>query len=250
MPRVIMAKTKLRAPGAFVINNTNEWLQRPLLASGSTTTVCLSIWMKTNNSSSTPGTFLQSSVSADSFPEAEMFFSLNREMVLHGLETGPGDFRHRGITGNGIVLHDNSWVHYLYVYNSAHGTDASRIRFYRNNSQISDTQTNAVSLNEQTVALASGNTLYVGNAPSRPFAGRKVAFIDVVDGTDCVPSDFAFDNGGTWTRKPFAGSHGAQGFSLTGQRNFHDVSGNGHRFVGNNMTLDNIDRADLPPYTV
>ena len=76
-----------------------------------------------------------------------------------------------------------------------------------------------------------------------------MAFIDILDGVAALPTDFAFDNGGIWTRKPYAGSYGTYGIRLDGTTGFTDRA-NGRSFTGVNMTeADNIDFTDLPPYT-
>ena len=90
----------------------------------------------------------------------------------------------------------------------------------------------------------------IGNPTGETFQAKRMAFIDLLDGVSADASAFAFDDGGTWTRMPYAGGYGNGGISLDGSDGFNDVSGNGHHFTGINMTEgSNLDTGDLPPYT-
>ncbi len=94
-----------------------------------------------------------------------------------------------------------------------------------------------------------GHTILVGGDPTVPDFSKRLAFIDVLDGVAGQASDFAFTNVSTWTRKPYVGSYGSNGFRLDGSTGFTD-SANGRSFTGTNMTeADNISFTDLPPYT-
>jgi hypothetical protein len=120
------------------------------------------------------------------------------------------------------------------------------VRFYQQGSQLSDTTSVAIGSNEQNSSFTNGNTFSIG---STAFSG-KIAFFDVLDGVSAAPTDFAFNDGGTWTRIPYAGSYGNNGFGLDGSSGFNTTAGQSFAFIGNNMTVgDNLDTADLPPYT-
>jgi hypothetical protein len=81
------------------------------------------------------------------------------------------------------------------------------------------------------------------------FSSGKIAFIDVIDGLALDPTNFAFNNGGTWTRKKYSGSYGTYGFCLDGSDGFNDISGNAQHFSGINMDATNLSAADMPPFT-
>ena len=135
------------------------------------------------------------------------------------------------------------------MYDSTQGTAANRYRIYKNNVEQATTKSPGISLNEENRLFKDTASMFIGNRPAN-FVAKSLAFIDVLEGIAAVPGDFAFNNGGIWTRKKYAGSYGSYGFSLDGTDGFNDVSGNGQDFSGTNMTTaDNLDPGDLPPYT-
>jgi hypothetical protein len=128
-------------------------------------------------------------------------------------------------------------------YDSTQGTADDRLRFYLDGALLDDSGT-APGASEQHRLFADTWIHNIGDE----IVG-KLAFIDVLEGVSADPTAFAFDDTGTWTRMPYAGSYGTYGFSLDGTDGFNDVSGNGQNFTGVNMDASNLDLADLPPFT-
>ncbi len=151
-------------------------------------------------------------------------------------------------TDPGAVSAGNIWEHFVVRWDSNQGTSDNRIRIYRNGSLLTDDADTTPGASAIFHFFSATHTIYIGNVPFSPTA-KRMAFIDVLDGISAAPTDFAFDNGGTWTRKPYTGGYGTYGFRLDGSNGFNDASGNGRSFSGVNMDASNLDAADLPPYT-
>jgi hypothetical protein len=145
----------------------------------------------------------------------------------------------------------DAWRHLVFRFDSTQGTADNRARMYVDGALLSDTTPIAIGLNEAHNLFNNSFQHQIGAwlDLGRYFDG-KMAFIDVLEGVSAAPTAFGFDDGGTWTRQPYAGSYGTYGFSLDGTDGFNDVSGNGQHFTGVNMDETNLDVADLPPYTV
>lgn len=229
-------------PASIAFNGTDEYLSRVLSTSGaSTTIVTLSFWTKVPAFSGFDSLF-------GSFGEESAFFSFfdDFDNSINAATFGVGDWF---AFPSGLTLPTDTWEHWVIRVDTTQGTTANRVRFYQNGTQRTDSQED-VSQNEATCFFISGNEIVIGEdlVEPNPFPG-KLAFIDVLEGVSADPTAFAFSDGGTWTRKPYAGSYGTYGFSLDGTDGFNDVSGNGQHFTGVNMDASNLDTADLPPYT-
>jgi hypothetical protein len=153
-------------------------------------------------------------------------------------------------TAEDVIPVDNSWNHFTVRWDTTQGTSDNRIRLYKNGSLLGDSAGVTPGNSTQSNFFIDGGGIFVGNG-SVSFNAKRMAFIQVIDGISLDPTSFAFDNGGTWTHKPYTGSYGTFGFRIDGSAGFNDASSNGRSFTGNNMTIaDNIDTTDLPPYTL
>lgn len=233
-------------PASFVFNATDEVLQRDISTSGASTTILtISMWIKKSEDEIS---FLLSSVAGPN-SATQAIISSNREFVLRRITAGVFDWSE--LTAADQFLNDNNWHHYVFRYDSTQGASDNRIRLYRDGSLMADSAGSGgePSSNESHAFFNNGNTVNLGNLDPT-YHNKRLAFIDVLEGVSASPTDFAFDDGGTWTRMPYTGSYGTYGFSLDGTDGFNDVSGNGQHFTGVNMTVGgNLDTADLPPYT-
>lgn len=234
--------------GSYIFNGTDEALS---IAQGVTspdrTKVTFSFWLKTNINLS--GFNISPIISSDGpvfYPYVLLDYNSNEAMLLSiEADVSIGS----EVTASSSVNVDNTWNHWVVACDTTQATSDNRIRFYKNGTLIADSGSIPGS-SAITYFFTSGQTIYIGNDPIFAFSAKRLAFVEVLDGVLAGPTDFAFDNGGTWTRKPYTGSYGASGFRLDGSNGFTDVSGNGRVFTGSNMTIGaNIDIADLPPYT-
>ena len=143
----------------------------------------------------------------------------------------------------------SAWNHYVLRIDTTQGASANRVRQYKNGTLLTQDDSSAFS-NDEVNWFVNGAVHYWGADANPSYADGKLAFIDMVYGASHAPTDFAFDDGGTWTAKTFVGSYGTYGYRLDGTDGFNDVSGNGLNFTGSNMTIGaNIDTGDLPPYS-
>lgn len=236
-------------PASFVFNGTNEALTRTLSTSGASTTIfTYSLWVK---------------VIAYESGACELFQVINAptnsQWILSNIgasgdlfgmlqDAGSDDWSETA-TGLTPDVATGTWEHWVIRYDSTQGTADNRIRFYRNGTLLSDTGTQP-GASEAHRLFANGYQHQIGAyLDVSQFGNMKLAFIDVLEGVSADASAFAFDDGGTWTRMPYAGSYGTYGFNLDGTDSFNDASGNGQHFTGMNMDASNLDLADLPPWT-
>lgn len=153
--------------------------------------------------------------------------------------------------GMGVIVFDqpdnNVWMHYVFRVDTTLANAADRFRIYRNGSLLSPDNIAAVPQNTLTMMFQSGGLIEFGGfSDTDEFGAARLAFLDIVSGQSLGPDEFAFDNGGTWTRKPYGGSYGTFGLSLDGSQGFNDVSGNGFHFT--NVGGVQLDFDDLPPH--
>lgn len=236
------------SPASYVLNGTDEVLTRTISSSGASTTICtISMWMKTTSDVGAKYFLISYFTSVD----FTRFFGQDNETLAVQCTDSSTVLWTEITTGTDLSI-DDTWHHYVFRCDSTQGTSDDRIRMYKDGVLLTDgagtggepgsSETNRMFMN--------GKIMDIGNVSGSVFRAKKLAFIDVLEGVSAAPTDFAFDDGGTWTRMPYAGSYGTYGFSLDGTSGFNDVSGNGQHFTGLNMTIaDNLDGADLPPYT-
>ena len=236
------------APASMVFNGSDEVLTRKNATSSptaSTAKFTFSVWMSTVNAG---GVFL-TSYSDDFFDATQILFTSGGQFVARVFVDNVAGIQEFADTGTVIV--DGTWHHYLCRYDNTQASAPDRIRFYVDGvfqaNFLTDTGSEP-SLGEAHSMFADGFGLDLGNLSVGSFAEKTLAFVDILDGVSEPPESFAFDNGGTWTRKPYVGSYGKYGFKLDGTDTFNDASGNHQNFTGTNMDASNLDTGDLPPY--
>lgn len=161
---------------------------------------------------------------------------------------GEGDFHEHDAESveEGDPLATGVWEHWVQVWDTTQADEDSRLRFYKDGLLQTDTGT-APALDAEHQLFVSGDTIYIGGfaVGEENFEG-KIAFIDVLDGVAAEPTAFAFSKIGIWTRKPYRGPYGSNGFCLDGSVGFNDASGNENHFTDNGGVA--LDAEDLPPY--
>lgn len=236
-------------PASMVFNGTDESLQRTLATTSPSTTIAtISMWLKVAATSGIMG-FFQTSPFSGVSPSLFIDFDVTPGFVFLS------DWNEDWGEDTTIVAALNTWEHWVFRYDSTQATADNRIRFYKNNALITDVNdASPPALNADHGIFVDGQPMRIGRASSSVIPGvtrfhGSLAFIDVLEGVSQDATAFAFDNGGTWTRKPYAGSYGTYGFSLDGSDLFNDVSGNGQHFTPTGMDASNLNTSDLPPYT-
>jgi hypothetical protein len=235
-------------PASYIFNGTDEALTRTLSTSGAATTIATySLWVKIDAFVAGYAAFFQV-INEPTDTNYISGYILSNGLAVLVQDDGSNDFA----DASAIPADPTGvWVHLVFRYDSTQGTAADRVRIYHNGSLLADTPADPPGENEPQALFADTRQHQIGAfLDAGDHFDGKMAFIDVLEGVSAAPTDFAFDDGGTWTRMPYAGSYGTYGFSLDGTDGFNDVSGNGQHFSGVNMTIgDNLDDADLPPYT-
>ena len=240
------------APASFILNGTDEILSRTNATSSPTPNaiaLTASIWLRGQLTGTNVFHPLVSRADASNFCR----------WIFGGPSASPANPQQYGnlvtstlasVSAGGAYNNEDAWHHYTFVYDSANGTEEDRCEFYQDGSLQTDTEITTISASEAHNFWTNARTLAVASHPTVfAAASFKAAFIEVLEGVIAAPTDFAFNNGGTWTRKRYTGSYGTYGFNLDGTDGFNDVSGNGQHFTGTNMTTaDNLDFLDLPPY--
>ncbi len=229
---------------AYIFDAVDERMTRSIVAGPSTRRqFTISFWLKVSETPAESLYFMRSGpsgnyVSLRASTTGELGYVYVYMLPLIGRESAAG-----------VVPFDGSWHHYVYAVDTTAASAGDRIRLYKDGAQlVTSTISNDYDQNEDAEFLKAGHTLLLGNGSST-FAAKRMAFIDVVEGAAMAPTDFAFDNGGVWTRKRYAGSYGTYGFAFDGSDLFNDVSGNDLHMTPENMDAGNLDPYDLPPHT-
>jgi len=229
---------------SMVFNGSDEYITRTnATSSPGTTLATVSWWHKIDVIEALDPIWQSINAAFDRYSSAAMVTAAGD--FGHALNSAGTDREEATATGQ---ITAGNWEHWVVRFDTTQGTADNRRRFYKNGSLVTDSGTSPNS-NENHTLFTNGYFFDFGvfRDTSAFFDGR-MAFIDVVDGLSLDGSSFAFDNGGTWTRKKYTGSYGTYGFSLDGSEFGVDVSGNGLHFSGVNMDASNLDLTDLPPY--
>jgi len=241
----------ISVPKAYTINGTDERLRRTLATSApGTLKFTFSMWIKP---ASYVGGFFELFMVHDG--------TINNNIV--GLVTASGDKVTFVQNVGGATAIDEqtvsitpdipttTWTHILINYDSSQGTAANRLQFYVNGTLITDDAFDSPTASQAHTMFTNGRLFVMGadELAGGDFSSGKMAFIDVIDGAQLDPTNFAFNNSGTWTRKKFVGSYGTYGFCLDGSDGFNDIGPNAQHFTGVNMDATNISNADMPPFT-
>ena len=149
-----------------------------------------------------------------------------------------------------VSFNNGSWHHVVVQIDSTQATETNRCIFYKDGASQTDSLITTWSSGEDSLVFASSQYLAFGAAnAATPAATMRIAFFDVVEGTTGGASDFAFNNGGTWTRKPYVGSYGNHGFGWDGSNGFNATSGVTGALTASVVTTGDLDTVDLPPWT-
>lgn len=231
--------------GSFIFNGSDEYLSHTISSGGAARTKATwSFWSK---AVSQTDYLLMSQMTASNGAQTS---SSDTESILWYavVASTPTQWLY---TAADVFEDDGAWHHYVLVYDSTQATEANRLKLLVDG--VSKTLTVYsglnISLNETIPIVGTGVVMNLGGKVG-VFTAQSMAFMEFCDSVAAAATDFAYDNGGTWTAKKYAGSYGTYGYRLDGTDGFNDTSGVGTDFTGTNMTVgDNISHSDLPPYT-
>lgn len=247
-------KTGLTMNGSIIFNGSNEHLRIASFSSSSPNqrTFTISSWLRTANLAATQALldFRDSAASAT-------------DEYLLQIQASGTDFFSFGINNSSTVMNENkvtflsaadTWYHVVVAVDTTNATASNRVRAYINNVEQTLVESTVITQNTNLEAMFdnAGVATIGATAASTPagFWNGKLADVIVVEGQALTPSEFGYDNGGTWSWKNYTGSFGTHGFRLNPQDSSQigtDQSGNGKNFTLTNMDATNFDGTDLPP---
>jgi len=238
-------------PKAYVFNGTDEGIQRTLSTSApGTLRFTYSMWVKPIAWTAGSPNFLTTFIVINGAGTSYILGNVSDSGNFYGIDQVGSPAFNNYATALTPDIHLSAWTHLLFRVDTSQAAVADRIRLYRNGTQSPDDADTEPALNAAHFLFSNTFTHDIGwDSDSGDFSNCKLAFIDVIDGLSLPPTDFAFDNAGTWTRKKYSGSYGTYGFCLDGTDGFNDVSGNSQHFNPFNMDASNITNADMPPFT-
>jgi len=237
-------------PKAYTVNGVDEYMRRTLVTTApGTIKFTYSLWIK-------PAAWL----GASNFLDLWIVHNAGYTTLIVSNLSGAGNEFYLVQAGAQTIEETatpitpdiplNAWTHLLVSFDSSQAAAVDRLKFYVNGGFVADTAVDQPTLNQPHNLFTNGflHDLFADPGDSE-FDSTKGAFIDVIDGLALDPTSFAFNNGGTWTRKKYSGSYGTYGFCLDGSDGFNDISGNAQHFTGINMDATNLSAADMPPFT-
>ena len=143
----------------------------------------------------------------------------------------------------------SAWYHIVIAFDTTQGTSTNRVKFYVNNTLITDYDTGTYpSQNDQ--SSVNDNVMHeVGNqrGTTRYFDGYMTE-VNMIDGQQLEPTAFGYTESqtGIWRPKKYTGTFGTNGVHLPVNGFTHvgkDMSGNGNNFISNGLGTVPIDRA-------
>src|SRR5690242_799172 len=209
-PPPIWRATPSIRPKSFVFNGTNQSLSKVIASTTpNRTTFSLSLWIKANSLAANITLCDTLNVPTNSL-----------EMVI-GWVLSTGHFQWasvnsiittRGQDTPNVGLTTGVWNHILVAVASSQATADNRVRMYFNGVEQSDTPVGNgdPGSGESQNFMVNGQTLGLG-AFADGVGGNlngKLAFVQIIEGTQVVATDVGELVGSVWSHKKFAGSFG------------------------------------------
>jgi len=249
-PVVPPVGVSLDMAGSIVFNGSDEYLRIGSFSSSSPDqkTFTISLWAKRDNTSSDEVWFDMRNGGSSRF---QIFYDdVDDQLALVSYNGSTFDISY-GKT-NEVV--DTQWQHWVYAVDTTQATEADRVKQYLDGVEIvpAGGTSDLPSQNTDLDIFNNGDSVRIGDTNSESdlkYDGRLADFI-VVEGQALSPSNFGYDNSGTWSWKNYTGSYGSHGFRINPQNSGEigdDQSGNGYDFTLNNMGSSNFDSSDKPP---
>ena len=146
----------------------------------------------------------------------------------------------------------SAWYHFVVAFDTSDGTQADRIKFYLNGTQVTSFSTNAIDQNQNTPVNENAKTITIGKqGPDNNKSGDfYLADFYFIDSQQYDPTYFGeFDDNGVWIPKKYTGTFGNNGFKLEFQQTGTsanssgigaDTSGNDNHFTPSNLAATDI----------
>jgi len=243
-------KPGVSAPAPFSITNSLQFdvadsahLIRTPDSASNEKTYTLSVWVYTFNTSANKSIF------STTWP-AEPRTTLASEGVFQ--ERVNFAIASTGYGGVAANLNHSQWYHIVLAIDTTQGVAANRLKYYTDGTLVSSWSVYdaALAINLDTgINSAVEHQIGETGGLGRYWNGYMTE-IQLVDGSQLAPTEFAEDVGGTWKAKEYTGSYGTNGFHLDFKDSSdigNDVSGNGNDWTIQNLASGDVKTA-VPPY--
>lgn len=238
----------VRPPKSISMTALGQYLS---MVTGTTTpnqsTFSVSIWLKPNVVTSSPSIFR-----CEYDMAGPNLFRLNQDTdtdidiadYTDGISTQRA--RNDGSGGSPGFISVGVWTHILYAIDTMQPVEADRIKIYKDGALVTTYFSKPCAQASIFPNFMRSNTL-VTLGSNQSSNRERLAFIQVIDGTQAAPTDVGHDVAGTWSHKPYAGSFGSTGFYFAGDDGLYTRSGFGQPYEFTNGGAA-MDPADVPPY--
>ena len=222
-------------------DDNSAYLQRTPSSDGNRTTMTLSVWIKRANF----GEQVILDARRDDENRTRLMIDAGNRMQFF---TRFQDNDHNLII-EGLQRDPHAWYHLIWAIDTTQSTSSNRVKMYINGEQQTDlTSTNYPGQNEALfINKDEVHAIGVGQDSGglEQYFDGYMAEMNLIDGQQLTPSDFAETDAVTGEYKPikYTGSYGTNGFYLNFSDNSStsalgtDSSGNGHNFTANNFSV-------------
>ncbi len=225
-------------------------------------TFSVSFWYKTEDVTRSPSVFRCETVPGSDLFRVVLNTTLTASMINssnpgNSVQSVWNDPDYVTLLGDVVVLAGDPviipfiapsvWAHLLFAVDTTQPVAADRVKIYKNG-VLHPTFFNVPCDQYSTFPdfMATGTQLVLGSQSSSSRYVGRLAFFQIIDGQQVLPSDVAQDVAGVWSHKPFTQGFGDTGFYYAGARGLQSQEGR-YTFAvtGSNISLDNN---DVPPY--
>lgn len=221
-----------------VFNNSNGYLYWTPSTTGDRRRYTLSVWL-TRTSLSTP---LDKVIMSTSSGRMIHYFHDSFANKLGWYPTAGSGGNQEYVSSTAYTTL-NQWYHVVYSVDTTLGSNNARVKLYVDGSLVS-WQQGQVSQNLSLGMNLAGSQNRIGQENNgRYYAGLMSQFY-LIDGQALAPTEFGYNDGGTWKAKAYTGSFGTNGYYLKFENNGNDSSGNGNNFTPVNITYSST----VPPF--
>jgi hypothetical protein len=154
-----------------------------------------------------------------------------------------------GVSGSPGYVPLNTWTHILFSVDTNQTVAADRVKIYKNG--VKQVSYYSIPINQGDVfddfLTSSSNVILGSSSGLTPYRGR-LAFFQIIDGKQVLPTDVGQSVTGTWSHKPYSGDFGPHGFYFSGDNGMSTKRGTGNTYTFTNNGPVVMDYTDVPPY--
>jgi hypothetical protein len=241
-------------------------------------TFTISLWFKSYNpATETNSLFRNELIPHDTFLRVSENGTTIMDLRDYIGGTTTQSFRNDSVVGSPGFIVADEWTHLIYAVDTTQPIATDRVKIYRNgvlhNAYVASSGINDiidelgnvfidenfdVMVTEQPTGptqnsifsnfMVSNSTINIPDISNLNYFDGLIAFIQVIDGTQCLASDLGGNKYGLhWCHKPYDGDFGATGFYFSGDNGLKTKNGvgNSYTFTNSGMVLNYL---DIPPH--